>query len=315
MEISTTKSDRLLQMYARLVNGEVLHKKELAQQFHITERSVQRDLESLRCFFAEQELFQEILYDKSVGGYRMGSNASVVLSSSEVLAICKILLESRSMRKDEMLPILDKLVDCYTPKNNKQAVTDLIANEKFHYIEPPHGQPVLSELWDLGMAIREHHFVEITYKRLKEPKWVQRIVEPVGIIFSDHYFYLTACLQNSDKRTALDNGNDLSPTIYRIDRIESLKVMEKRFHIPYAKRFKEGEFRKRMQFMYGGRLQTVHFKYSGSSLDALLDQLPTAEVIGQDENGWLLRAEVFENGLDTWLKDQNKFCDIIRILT
>lgn len=52
MNSTTGKSDRLLQIYSRLVNGEVLSKKEMADKFHITERSVQRDVEALRCFFS-----------------------------------------------------------------------------------------------------------------------------------------------------------------------------------------------------------------------------------------------------------------------
>ena len=55
MNSTTGKSDRLLQIYSRLVNGEVLSKKEMADKFHITERSVQRDVEALRCFFQEQD--------------------------------------------------------------------------------------------------------------------------------------------------------------------------------------------------------------------------------------------------------------------
>ena len=51
MNSTTGKSDRLLQIYSILVNGEVLSKKEMADKFHITERSVQRDVEALRCFF------------------------------------------------------------------------------------------------------------------------------------------------------------------------------------------------------------------------------------------------------------------------
>ena len=46
MNSTTGKSDRLLQIYSRLVNGEILSKKEMADQFHITERSVQRDVEA-----------------------------------------------------------------------------------------------------------------------------------------------------------------------------------------------------------------------------------------------------------------------------
>lgn len=50
MDINAVKSERLLQIYSTLVNGEILKKKELAQHFHVTERSIQRDIESLRCF-------------------------------------------------------------------------------------------------------------------------------------------------------------------------------------------------------------------------------------------------------------------------
>ena len=48
MDSTTLKTDRILNIYSRLVNGDTLRKKELAQQFHVTERSVQRDMESLR---------------------------------------------------------------------------------------------------------------------------------------------------------------------------------------------------------------------------------------------------------------------------
>ena len=64
MDGTALKTDRVLKIYSRLVNGDILRKKELAQQFHVTERSVQRDMESLRCFFAEQGLQQDVVYDK-----------------------------------------------------------------------------------------------------------------------------------------------------------------------------------------------------------------------------------------------------------
>lgn len=51
MDSIAVKSNRLLQIYSRLVAGDILNKKELAQQFHVAERSIQRDMESLRCFF------------------------------------------------------------------------------------------------------------------------------------------------------------------------------------------------------------------------------------------------------------------------
>lgn len=208
------------------------------------------------------------------------------------------------MRKDEMLPILDKLISCCVPEQNKKAVRMLLSNESYHYIEPHHGKYILQGLWELGQAVQNHQAIEIQYERIKEPKLVTRQIDPVGIMFSEYYFYLTAFLRNVDRSTKFENANDLFPTIYRIDRIRSFKVLEERFHVPYKDRFEEGEFRKRIQFMYGGKLETIHFRYTGPSLEAVLDRLPTAEVIDSDNKGWTISAEVFGKGIEMWLRSQ-----------
>ena len=113
---SEAKSARLLAIYSQLVNGESLGKGELAAQYHVSERSIQRDIESLHCFISEQSLAQEIIFDYRTRRYRLVNRLPKGLSNSEILAVCKILLESRSMRRDEMLPILDKLIDCAVPE-------------------------------------------------------------------------------------------------------------------------------------------------------------------------------------------------------
>ena len=289
------------------MNGEVLSKKLLARHFQVTERSIQRDIESLRCFFTEQSLSQDVIYDPADRGYRLIDTMPQKLSNSEILAVCKILLESRSMRKDEMLPVLDKLIACCVPEQNKAAVNQLIANEKFHYIAPHHEKPLLDYLWDIGQAIQKHQVMEIQYKRLKEAKLVTRRIEPVGIMFSEYYFYLTAFLQDVDRKAEFEEPDDLFPTIYRIDRIHSFKILDEHFRVPYASRFEEGEFRKRVQFMYGGKLEKIRFRYTGPSLEAVLDRLPTAKVIREDSDGWDVEAEVFGKGIEMWLRSQGNF--------
>lgn len=312
MDATAVKSERLLQIYSKLVSGEILKKKELAQHFHVTERSIQRDIEALRCFFAEEGLLQDVVYDKKARGYRMENPALRTLENSEILAVCKILLESRSMRRDEIFPILDKLIACCVPEKNKKAVQELLANEKHHYIEPHHQQHVLNGLWELGQAIQNHQMVEIEYERLKEPRLVKRKVKPVGIMFSEYYFYLTAFLE--DKST-FENPDDLFPTIYRIDRIKSSRVLDEHFSVPYKDRFQEGEFRKRVQFMYGGKLERIKFKYTGPSIEAVLDRLPTAEIVERDEDGWIVTAEVFGKGIDMWLRSQGENIKVVKIIS
>lgn len=306
MEQNGVKSARLLEIYSRLSEGAVLKKSELAQDFHVTQRSIQRDIEDLRCFFAERHLEQDVIYDTKLRGYRLMQATPKGLSNSEILAVCKILLESRSMRKDEMLPILDKLICCAVPESSQKAVNALIANEELHYVEPHHNRPILEGLWEIGQAIKNQQIIEIEYERMKEPRLVRRRVQPVGIMFSEYYFYLTAFLED---KTDFENPDDLFPTIYRIDRIHTFKVMDEHFRIPYTSRFEEGEFRKRIQFMYGGKLERVRFRYSGPSIEAVLDRLPTARILSQDENGWTVEAEAFGKGIEMWLRSQGDFIE------
>lgn len=309
--ISESKSGRVLEIYARLVRGETLNKQGLAKQYQVSPRSIQRDIESLRCFLADQMLMQDILYDSQANGYRLIDKTPKGLSNSEILAVCKILLDSRSLRKDEMLPILDKLVECCVPASNRRSVNSLLLNEKFHYIEPHHNKPILDLLWQLGQVIQSQEVIEISYQKLGSVEPVQRSLEPVGIMFSEYYFYVVGFLRNINRQESFENPEDLYPTIYRVDRIQTLRRTGEHFAIPYKDRFEEGEFRKRVQFMYGGKLERIKFKYIGPSIEAVLDRLPTAEIISQDKEGWIIEAEVFGKGIEMWLRSQGGYVTLI----
>lgn len=114
-------------------------------------------------------------------------------------------------------------------------------------------------------------------------------------MFSEYYFYLVSYMADDRKE---------HPTIFRIDRMENIRGTKERFSIPYKDRFSDGEFRKRVQFMYSGELRTVCFTYSGPSIEAVLDRLPTAEVLSESDDVYTVRAEVYGNGIDMWLRSQ-----------
>ena len=308
---SDAKSARLLAIYSRLTSGEVLKKADLAQHYQVTQRSIQRDIGALRQFLSDQMLMQDIIYDSKAKGYRLTNTIPRGLTNSEILAVCKVLLDSRSLKRDEMLPILDKLIECCVPAENRKAVERLISNEKFHYIEPHHGKPILEGLWELGLAIQQQRVIEIQYDKLKGQETVHRVIEPVGLLFSEFYFYLVGFICNIDRQAEFENPDDIFPTIYRVDRIQSFQVTEQHFRIPYAGRFEEGEFRKRVQFMYGGKLQRIRFRYTGPSLEAVLDRLPTAIVKSRDETGTVLEAEVYGKGILMWLLSQGKKVELL----
>lgn len=148
--------------------------------------------------------------------------------------------------------------------------------------------------------------MEIQYEKIGG-QIVNRTIEPVGLMFSEYYFYLVGFLRNVAKKETFDNPDDLFPTIYRVDRILSFSITDRYFTPAYTSRFQEGEFRKRVQFMFGGKLNRIQFKYTGPSIEAVLDRLPTAQITGQDNEGWFVDAEVFGKGIDMWLRSQGPY--------
>ena len=128
---------------------------------------------------------------------------------------------------------------------------------------------------------------------------------------------MAAFIDDETVRENFNVINDSFPTIYRIDRIQGLKTLDETFYIPYSDRFEEGEFRKRIQFMYGGKLRKVKFKYFGYSVEAVLDKLPTAKILEEEphEDGkrtiYTILAEVFGDGIDMWLRSQGENIEIL----
>lgn len=302
------KIQRVLGLYTKLMNGAVVNKAEEAIHYGVNQRSIQRDIKDINNFLevdaANSGEWNVVIYDRAQKGYRLEQIYNIKLSNSEILALCKILLDSRAFPESNMKTILNKLITCCVSQVNQKLVRELIASEVLYYVEPKHKTYVVERMWELGQAIRDCQYIEIDYLRLKDRTIVTRKLKPVALLFSEYYFYLTAFIDDPELCENFDVIHDSFPTIYRLDRIQSLKVLKEKFRFPYNSRFQAGEFRKRIQFMYGGKLQKIKFRYSGSDVDAVLDRLPTAEIISEKDGIYILEAEVFGKGIDMWLRSQ-----------
>ena len=303
MSIDKLKSFRLLHLYERLNKGETVSKKEFAESFGISEKSVQRDIEDLRIYLAEvyesgDDVTVEYSYEKN--GYYLVKKARELLTNEEILGICKILLESRAYNKDELSGMIDKLLLQATP-SARVNIKELILNEKFHYMPLKHGRPLLTHIWELSEVIFKKQVIRFDYER-QDHKITHRTVKPLSIMFSEYYFYLIAWFA--------DDSKDY-PAVFRVDRISGVTPTGESFSIPYAKRFEEGEFRKRVQFMYSGPLKTILFTFSGPSLEAILDRIPTAQIINREDGVTTIKAECYGDGVLMWLRTQGDYVKIL----
>ena len=180
-------------------------------------------------------------------------------------------------------------------------IKEMILNEKFHYTPLKHNKPLLNAIWELSECIYNKNIITFDCER-QDRKITHRTVKPLSIMFSEYYFYLIAWF--------VDDSKDY-PAVFRVDRITNVKCHEEKFNIPYSERFEEGEFRKRVQFMYSGPLKTIKFEFSGPSLEAILDRIPTAEIVAQEGNRTTIKAECYGDGVLMWLRTQG---DNVKIL-
>ena len=311
---------RILQMYAELAEGKALNKEELAARFKVSTRTIQRDLEELRVFFAEDTpqngMERKIIFNKKERCYHLNPPVNTWLNNEEIFTVVKILLENRSLVKNELHPIIEKLVGCCYPKGDRQVVAKLLQDERFNYIEPRHGKELLSKIWSLGQAVNQQLVLEVNYFRHSDETTVRRILNPVGLLCSEYYFYLLAYFDASDEVMQRKGWKKQNyPNTYRVDRIIDFQVTKKHFRVEHMDRFNEGEFRKRVQFMFAGGLQTLKFWCAKQALEAVQDRLPTATIVKEDKTGkgYILTAETYGEGAEMWLRSQGEAIKKIKL--
>ena len=301
LNFKNEKSFRLIKMYEKLNKGEVLYKKELANMFCVSEKTLLRDISDLRVYYANTSMkLESIVYDKKINGYYLKDNDSHWMTNQEILAICKVILESRAFNLKELKILIDKLLLLASPINNEE-IRGIINKELFYYVPLKHNQNLLQRLWNITLFINHKEFIEIAYTR-KDGVTKNHEIKPVALMFSEFYFYIIAYMADESKK---------DPTVFRVDRIKEIRGTNKHFRTPYSEEFNDGEFRKRVQFMFTGKLQKVKFEFSGASVESILDKLPTAEIINEKDGIYTMVAESYGEGIYMWLRAQG---DIVKVI-
>ena len=111
---SEDKAGRILSIYTRLKQGKVIYKQEESIRYGVAVRTIQRDITDMQCFLQEQaSLFgeiQEIVYDKTAGGYILQTRKSNKLDEKDLLTVARALMESHATTKREWYQIVHKLI-------------------------------------------------------------------------------------------------------------------------------------------------------------------------------------------------------------
>ncbi|MDE6600324.1 MAG: WYL domain-containing protein, partial [Oscillospiraceae bacterium] len=281
---------RVPKIYGKLMSGEIVNKTEEARAFGVTERTFQRDIEDLRCFFADDAdggARRELVYSRELNGYHLVNRDTAVLNDSEFIAVCKILLESRAFAAEEMTYVINKLLVCCVQPQSRQIMDKWTANELRCYLEPRGRKRFIDSVGDISRAVSERRYMKIVYIR-QDGSETERVIKPAGIMLSEFYFYLSAFSENI--------GGGMHISAYRIDMIRRFEVLDRRFDVPDG--FDETEFRSRMQFTDGGKLRRIKLLYKGKNPADVLDRFPASRIVGRTDEGIVLITEVFGDGMN-----------------
>lgn len=127
------------------------------QRYKVNPRTIQRDIQDITAFLERDDLntgiINSIIYDTKARGYRLQYNNVYKLSPQQILAICKILLDSRAFVKEEMTEIIDKLIHSSVIKDDQPQVEKLIQNEEEHYVELQHKTRLDSKFLEDGVTL------------------------------------------------------------------------------------------------------------------------------------------------------------------
>ena len=82
------------------------------------------------------------------------------------------------------------------------------------------------------------------------------------------------------------------------------------FELDNVLNFDEGLLRNRSQFMWPGPLRKIRFEFTGPSLQAILDRIPTARLVNKKDDVYIVEAETYGDGIKMFLLSQGAWVKV-----
>ncbi|MDE5763737.1 MAG: WYL domain-containing protein [Ruminococcus sp.] len=297
------KNNRMLEIFFRALRGEAVSVRKFAQEYKLSTKSISRNISEIQEFLSEhRELMQnaELIYSHRDKAYIL--NSDEFLKNKELFTLVKIILGSRALSKEEVLTLIAKLKK-FTTIRDRVILENLIRKEIYHYHEVKSDcKSVIDNIWKIVQAIGEKRMITITYYKMNRNE-VKHKIKPVSIMFSEYYFYLIA--YDAD-------DTEYKPIYFRIDRISAITEHRENFWLERKYDFDEGDLREKNQFMFPGETVKIRFEFSGLSLQAILDRLPTAKVVEKNGSVSIIEAEVNHGrGIIMYLLSQGSWVKVL----
>ena len=312
------KIERILDIYRKLLNGKLVQKRTESIAYQVNERTIQRDIDDIRAYLAEVGRERgdgnTVVYDRSRRGYRLERVQPLALTREEILVLCKMVLDSLMFSEEETRELLNKMLTVYTPKEERAAMSELLGVQTQLYGKRSGQGDVFQRIWELGRAVMDCHYVKISLRDGWKGGLRELKLKPVAATYTGQYFYIVAFPAAPDEDTSRTRAEVAVgvPGAFRMDRIESMEVLEDKYLEAFSSRYTE--FVGLRRSIHGDSLRKVLVTCRKQDVPELLGMVPEAEVLSCDEKegNCLVQAFVFRRFVHRWLE---KAGDKVQLLT
>ena len=291
--------ERLLTIFLRLQFGTPLGKKQLAQEFEVSEKTIQRDFSLLRDILSSHTSYSgDLLYNRKTNKYCLASKS--VFNKKDILVISKILLENRALNRPEIASLLNNLL-VLVPRDDRKEIEQIIGSEKLNYAPLTDQQNRIEKIWNLSEAILHEQVLDIIYQKPYSEFSKKQTVLPVSLYYDRHYFYLVVYQLKYETYITL-----------RVDRIQSwsLSGIEKP-SISYRDKFRDGDIRNERVDAFIGKKISIEIEYLYDPT-IVMDQFPNAKIVGKNGDWTHFQFESQHTpGLKRWLLGQGEAVTIL----
>lgn len=240
----------------------------------------------------------ELAYDaKHHTKYLKGKS---LFNKKDILIISKILLENRSLNKEENKALLDSLLALIS-KDEQKEVSSIIASELLNYAPLSDTQNRIDKIWEWSEMIRKELVLDIEYQSPYNSK-KHHTIFPVSLYYDSHYFYIVAYNLVFDSYMTL-----------KLDRILSwVEIKEKKPSLSYGRKFRDGEIRNKRVDPFIGKELKIRVLFVNDPA-VVVDQFPTAKIIEKTSTGNIIEFVSQDTpGLKRWLLSQ---AESLRVLS
>lgn len=293
------KSFRILNIYERLQQGEFLGKSELAADYSVTEKTIQRDINDLRIYLSETHIYDSsiaIKYDKVLNKYYLSKSESNSLSNDEILTVCKLIIASSSLPKDKLSEIIQKMINVL-PVHDKALINKSVCHDLENYSPSSNDTDITLKVWNFSKYAQNSSLLFLSYSFPNKTKH-NYLIYPMAVIYRKNHFFLVAYSKENNDFPTVFNFNEIitaKPVPTKVISDTQNEIYPK---IPYISKDKVLE------------IKNIDFEYKGNFI-SLMTKFPTARLLNERNGIYKIRTLYTDRSTIDWLKKNRSIVDIL----